>query len=196
MARVHRVEHARKAIPSAGIEVGDSYYWWAFMVGGRGGPRHVSKTYPRRSQTTQSEFYAGVYDLEDRIGELDASIDAGAYESGDDLKSELEDIVSEIRQLGEEQGEKFDNMPEGLQQSDIGQMLEERRDACESWADAIESIEVEEVDEAAVIDELKADRLDGEGAPTQDEIDEAIADKLREHIQAAIDEAQSASVPS
>jgi len=192
MAKVHFVKKARKAIPSAGVAVGDSYYWWKFMVGGRGGPKRVSKTPPTRSQTTQSEFYSAVYDLEDRISAL--SVDQ--FESGDDLKSELEDIASEIRQLGDDQGDKYDNMPEGLQQGDVGQMLEERRDACEAWADEIENVDVEDVDEAAVIADLKAEKSEDDGPPTQDEIDEAIAEAVQEKLQAAIDEAQSADVPS
>lgn len=193
MARVHFVEKARKAIPSAGIEVGDSYYWWKFMVGGRGGAKRVSKTQPTRSQTTQSDFYSAVYDLEDRISDLQIE----DYATPDDLKSELDDIASEIRQLGEEQDEKFNNMPEGLQQGDTGQLLEERRDACEAWADELEAIDVEEVDEVAVANTLRAEAQVGEvEAPTDEEIADAVTDAMQEAIQSAIDEAQSASSPS
>ena len=61
MPRLHFVKHARKAIPSIKVEKGDSYYWWKFPYR----PRTVSKTRPRRSQLTQSEFYAAMWDHED-----------------------------------------------------------------------------------------------------------------------------------
>ena len=47
-------------------------------------------------------------------------------------------VAEALRELGSEQQEKYDNMPEGLQQGDTGQMLEERASNCESWADEIE----------------------------------------------------------
>jgi len=192
MAKVHEVKHARKAIPSAGIKVGDPYFWWKFMVGGRGGAKRVSKTYPRRSQTTQSEFYAAVYDLEDRLADMKAE----NYETTDDLKSDLEDIASEARALGEEQGEKFDNMPEGLRQGDTGQLLEERRDACEAWADELDAIEVEEVDEDAVATDLRTKAKDaGADAPTDEEIAGAVKEAIRDAVDAAISEAQQTSSP-
>jgi DNA repair ATPase RecN len=67
------------------------------------------------------------------IGEIEASLDAA--EDVDGVRSVLE----EIRTLGEEQQEKLENMPEGLQQGDTGQLLQERADNCESWAGEIES---------------------------------------------------------
>ncbi len=52
MARAHFVKKARKDNPAAGIKAGDSYYWWKFRRGGK----HYSKTAPRPSQLTQSEY--------------------------------------------------------------------------------------------------------------------------------------------
>lgn len=194
MAKVHHVKHARKAIRSEGIKVGDEYYWWKF----RYGAKRVSKTYPKRQQLTQSDFLSQVYDLEDRINEL--SIDA--YASAEPLKSDLDEIAADIRALGEEQDEKLQNMPEGLQQGATGELLQERYDACEAWADEIESIEIEEPDAEAIVDELREAeaKKDASERLSEEAIDEAAesqaADDLREALQAAIDEAQSAEVPS
>jgi hypothetical protein len=56
-----------------------------------------------------------------------------------DLSSELTDIAGDIRTLGEECQEKHDNMPEGLQQGDTGQLLETRAQECEGKAEELES---------------------------------------------------------
>ena len=131
MARAHHVKKARKAIKGTDIKKGDSYYWWKFRRGGK----HFSKTPPRRSQLTRSEFYAAIYDIEDEIAGLTAD---------ETLSSVVEDIASRLRELGEECQSKFDNMPEGLQQGDTGQLLEERVSACESMADEFESLDFDD----------------------------------------------------
>lgn len=136
MPRVHKVKKARKAYPEDGIAKGDSYYWWKFRYGGK----RRSKTYPRRSQLTQSAFLSAIYDIEEDLGNL-------AAEDGDDLLAQLEDLASRIRELGEEAQENRENMPQSLQDGEVGQMLEERYEVCEAWADGLESIQVDE-DEA------------------------------------------------
>lgn len=127
MARAHFVKKARKAIKGTDIKKGDSYYWWKFRFGGK----HTSKTPPRRSQLTQSAFLGALYDLEDRIG--DAKADA-------DLPDELRSIAEELRSLAEECEEKHGNMPDSLQESDTGQMLQDRAQACNDAADELDQI--------------------------------------------------------
>lgn len=131
MARAHFVKKARKAHKAGGIKKGESYYWWAFMVGGRGGPKHYSKTAPRPSQLTQSEFLGSLYALQEEIDDLDAN---------DGLGAAVEDIASRLRDLGTEQSDKKDNLPEGLQEGPTGELLQERADACEAAADDLEGI--------------------------------------------------------
>ncbi len=55
--------------------------------------------------------------------------------------------AEEIRSLGQSEREKYDNMPEGLQQGETGQTLDERANNCESWADEVEQAG-EELDNA------------------------------------------------
>lgn len=124
MARAHFVKSARKDNPVA--KKGESYWWWKPMVGGRGGAKRFSKEQPTRSQLTQSAFLSGLYDIEDG-----AMKDAQSPE-------DFRDVAQALRDLGQEEQDKYDNMPEGLQQGDTGQMLEERAQNCESWADEIE----------------------------------------------------------
>jgi len=147
MAKVHHVKKARKAIPNAGIKVGDSYYWWKLrMPGSRGGTKRISKTYPRQSQLTLSEYRSTAYSIEEEVEDAFKVIATKDDVTG--LADLLNEKAGEVRDLGSEQDDKFNNMPEGLQQGETGQLLETRRDCCESTADNLESAasEIENID--------------------------------------------------
>lgn len=132
MPRVHKVEHARKADPNNGIKVGDTYYWWKFKNRVGNGTVVKSLTPPKGSQLTRSEFASRWRSIEEQIGELPLD---------DGLHAALQEIAGELHELADEQDEKFNNMPEGLQQGDTGQLLEQRRDAANEWAEAIEALD-------------------------------------------------------
>lgn len=124
MPRVHSVKKARKAYPIYGIEPGDPYYWWKF----RYRPRIMSKTYPKRSQLTQSGFLSQLYDLEDGV-------------TSDCTSDQLESLIAGLEVLGEECQESLDNMPEHLQESSSsGMLLQERIDALEGWVADLQGI--------------------------------------------------------
>lgn len=126
MARVH-TRKARKDYPSAGIKKGDTYYTWKTRVTvGKSyiGRVHRSLTPPL---TTSSSAY------EQAMAEIDKAFDG--VEDADGLRA----VAEQIRDLGNEEREKYDNMPEGLQQGDTGQLLDERASNCETWADAVEA---------------------------------------------------------
>lgn len=140
MARAHFVKKARKDGPEgSGVKKGDSYYWWAFMVGGRGGPKRYSKTPPKASQLTQSEFLGTLGDIADEIGALPAD---------DSLEQSVADIAQRVRELGEETSSKKDNLPDSLQNGAPGEQLQERADKCESIADELENITFDVSDKA------------------------------------------------
>ena len=122
MPRVHHLK-ARKDYPDIGVTKGEMYYKWSIKLQ-RGGLVRRSKTYPRPSQLNRG--FSG------RLGDIQQDISAAS--DVDDLRS----LAETLRELGSEQQESFDNMPEGLQQGDTGQMLEERANNCETWADEIE----------------------------------------------------------
>ena len=131
MARAHHVKKARKDYLEADIKKGDSYWWWAFNFG----PKVKSKNKPRRSQLTQSWFYAAMWDIEDDFG------DATAPRSGvdfDDLMRLCNDAASNVREQGDECQEKLDNMPMSLQDSDSGCTLRDRIEQCETIASLLE----------------------------------------------------------
>lgn len=126
MSRVHK-RKAAKDYPDHGIAKGDTYYYTKMKTGPRSSRVLRSKTPFRRSQLTGSEYLGTLYDIEDDQAKLDSLDDAS-------------DIAERYRTLGEETLEKFDNMPDGLQAGDTGQMLQERADACETAADEIEDL--------------------------------------------------------
>ena len=130
MPRVHFVKRARKPIESAGIKVGDFYYWWKFRYGGK----RVSKAPPRQSQLTNSDklsrAYAAAEALEDIVVDEDSTLD--------DLREQLQQIASDIEEIAQEYRENRDNMPESLQDGDVGAQMEENAESLESWQSDIE----------------------------------------------------------
>lgn len=135
MARATFVKKARKDIPEHGIKAGESYYWWSFKRGGK----RWSKTPPKRSQLTQSNFYASIYDLEDDVI-ANATADDGLAGVRDEVTAALQDISDQCQ-------ESLDNMPEGLQQGSTGEWLQERIDAMDSAISEFDSLELEEPDD-------------------------------------------------
>lgn len=190
MPRVHFVKRARK--PNSVVTQEDidraksgeapgaaSYYYWEFRYGGT----VRSKTSPRQSQLTQSDFLSQAYGFAERIEDLDRSM------SISDLESEVTMLAEEIRALGEEQSEKRDNMPEQLQDAPSGEMLQERYDGCEEWATNLESVDFsideEEPDREALLAEAK-EEVKEEGL--EDEDIETLLEEKVEAKQEEIDE--------
>lgn len=159
MARLNVVKKSRKAYKEFGIKKGDTYYWWKFRFGGV----HKSKTQPKRSQLTQSDFLGQVYDLEDEMTEA-SEIDQGT----------IDNWVSTLETLRDECQDKLDNMPEQLQEnSSSGQLLQERIDQLEDWISNLENVDCE-IDEEAIKSDAEADMNEG------DDLDDLIEEKTQE----------------
>src|SRR5687768_5532152 len=134
MPRVTIVKAARKAQGTCGkcsakISVGDGYRWWKFRYGGRRVRCVKPECAPRAGDLTQSAFYSQLYDIQDSF---QAAVD---NQSADDLRA----AADELRSLGEECSSYRDNMPDSLQDSETGELLQTRADECESRASDIES---------------------------------------------------------
>ena len=129
MARATFVQKARKDIPDAGIKAGESYYWWKFRFGGK----RYSKVAPKRSQLTQSSFYATIYDIEDEV--------IGKAEANDGLESVRDDVVSQLEDLKSECESNLENIPENLKEGSSGQLLHERIDALDNAIQEFEGLE-------------------------------------------------------
>jgi hypothetical protein len=127
MPRVNYVKKARKDNPA--VKAGEPYYWWKF----RFGPKRYSKTRPARSQLTQSEFLATVWDLQDEF-----------VVSSDNIEGDIEDLVSTLEELRDQCQDSLDNMPESLQEtSDAGALLQERIENLDSAIDDLQAIDPE-----------------------------------------------------
>jgi hypothetical protein len=135
MPKVTFVKSARKANPVA--EVGQSYYWWKFRFGGK----RYSKKMPRPSQLTQSEYLSTLRSLIEQVEDHNV----GDPEAFEELRDE---IVSAVTDLREQAQDSLDNMPESLQASPTGELLQERIDALESAESDIENLEVDDIDES------------------------------------------------
>lgn len=86
----------------------------------------------------KSEFQKSVGVLQDQQNEIVAGIRVGVLLEPSAIAAAISDLCSDIQQLGEEQREKKSNMPDSLQESDTGQLLEERADLCDETAEALE----------------------------------------------------------
>jgi len=191
MPRVHVVKSARKPQPHAGIEVGDSYYWWKFRFGGK----HVSKTRPSRSQLTQSDFFSQMYAIEDDTIQN--------IETAEDIRN----VIDELETLRDETQEKFDNMPDSLQYGSTGELLESRVEGCEEMINELDNCAMELEDKEGEMHELTRPEEPGE-EPDDDDSDEWSAwerateefeeyerekDELESDLQSIVDEARNVS---
>lgn len=134
MARLHFVKKARKTIRGAGIKKGESYYWWKFRHGGK----RVSKTKPRRSALTQSEFYGVMYDAEDDVA---AAIEA--FQGGGDV-ADLACAINEAASSVSEQADECDDKASNLESAFPNgcpslELLQNRAEQARSISDELES---------------------------------------------------------
>jgi hypothetical protein len=171
MAKVHH-RRANKDYPQAGIAKGEMYYFAQIKTGPRSSKTIRQKDPIKPGQLTSSDYLSRLYDLQEQLADITDPHDAA-------------DIIDALRELGQEQREKFDNMPEGLQQGDTGQMLEERADTCEGAADEIETLMEgwdEEAVRAEIVEEAKAESELGEDQIelTEEEIEANIQERREE----------------
>lgn len=156
-----RVHHVKKALKDNRVcKKGEEYFWWVNKTGLRSSVKRMSKTRPKPSQLTTSEFLSEYYSVQEDMQEAQP-------QSVEDLQSLRDEWAERIREIGEGCRERFENMPEGLQQGDTGQLLEQRADGMESWANDLEGIDLD-FDEDEV----------GEGEKKETALDEFLAEKL------------------
>lgn len=134
MARVHHVKKARKAHKNAGIKKGQEYWWIQFRIGRGSIKRYFTKP-PRPSQRTNSEYLSTLYGIQE-------AMEDAKPQTLEDLKSDLESWIGDLESLRDETQDKFDNMPDGLQQGDTGQLLEQRVSNLEDYISELQNIDI------------------------------------------------------
>jgi YesN/AraC family two-component response regulator len=183
MARLNFVKAARKDVPNTDIKKGESYYWWKFRFGGK----HCSKTQPKGSALINSPFLSQVAAMSEGVAEWKPC-------DADDLRGMIEELSSEIESLRDEQQEKLDNMPEGLQQGSSGEILQSRIDGLEEWSSNLECIDIEEpegdVEVGEDLEREKGETAEAFAKRKEDAIEEDRLEKCEEALQNALQEAQ------
>ncbi len=144
MARAIFVKKARKDNPV--VKAGESYYWWKFKFGGK----HYSKERPRASQLTQSDFLSQVYEIGEEIEDLNTE----EIKTVENLQDIRDDLSSRLNDLASEQYDNQSNMPESLQYSSTGELLESRAEACEEMANELDNIEIMEGHSDSIVEDL------------------------------------------
>jgi hypothetical protein len=183
-ARVHEVKKSRVAYP--GIPLGSHYYWWKFAY--REAIRSLTR--PKPSQLTQSAFISEALSIQEDMDEL------GTGDIRDGIS--LSDYADRIRELGEQASDSLGNMPDALQQSPTGELLQNRADNCEQWASDLESVDMD-IDEdgirADAEEEAKQDERweNADGADNNELIDEIIDSKTDERAEEILEEISSAN---
>lgn len=128
------------------IVKGEEYYQWAIKQqrGGIVRRQHVKHGSPRPSQLTVSQLsqvYAAIEGAQD---------DVSSAEDASAIRDALEGCKGEMESIRDEFQSNLDNMPEGLQQGDTGQLIQERVEALEEFDNELDSAigEIEDFDDA------------------------------------------------
>lgn len=133
MPRVHHVKKARKDQGRCyrcghEIKAGESYYWWANRIGRMSSKKkNCSQHRPKPSETTGSAFYSQLFALQEGCPNP-------TKEDADNLIADLQDLMDECQN-------SLDSMPESLQYSPTGELLQERIDALDNAINEMESAE-------------------------------------------------------
>ncbi len=159
---------ARKDYPNQGIKKGDTYYYTSLKTHGGGIVKRSLKPF-KPSQLTNSPYKSGYLAAQE------------SWEDGDKNGEAMRSVAEALREIGSECQDNFDNMPEGLQQGDTGQMLENRASECEGKADDLDGL----------ADELEALEDPGEYDDTNHDPDDSADVEAFDDWQAAVDEKQS-----
>lgn len=164
---------ARKDYPSAGIKKGDEYYYTKLKLQ-RGGMVKRSLTPFKPSQLTNSPFKSGFLAAQE------------GWEASDKSGAAAEEAAEAIREVGNEAQNGFDAMPEGLQQGETGQQLENRASECERIADEImEHVDALNEDEPDEFD--PSDYAEETSAMDPEDVGEFLSEKEQDCEQAKVD---------
>ena len=147
---------------------GETYYTWEFRFGGS----HRSRTYPKQSQLTQSNYLSQAYSLQEEVE------DEVCPDNCEELQSLIDEWVGTLEGIRDECQDSFDNMPEGLQQGDTGQLLEARVNACDEAISNLQGVDTS---------------YDGEGEDSEEGSEEMqeYEEGLKEFLDEAFEEART-----
>lgn len=173
------------------IAKGESYWWWQFQ----NSPKRYSKQEPRQSELTQSAYLSSLYQIMEEIEDFSPN-------SAEEVQSFKDDIISSLEELRDTTQDSLDNMPESLQYSPTGELLQERIDSLESAISEFESLDLDfdekedsEIKEIIAEEEgIDTDDDDWEDEITSDQVDEKRQELEEDWVSEKLDEIQSISI--
>jgi hypothetical protein len=137
-----------------------------------------------------------MYDLEDELKFSECR-------TIDELVAMRDDVVRDLREFGEEQQAKYDNMPDALQGAETGQLLEARAQACSDIADALDEVDLDDYEEPsdeelseAVFEDYYPNGRDSEDFDEEDfneQVENLRSDKYDEWLEEKSGELESVS---
>ena len=103
----------------------------------------------------------------------------------------VDNIISDLQNLADDLEGRLDNMPEGLQEGDIGQLLQERIDTLESVISDLECIDIDSMkdDISSVFAEEHLTDEEREDEPSWDDIIVMKGDEAEKAMSEMLDEA-------
>lgn len=137
------------------IKKGEPYLWWAFFRRGKNVRCKKPECAPKASDLTASEFWQNVYGLQEQGFNADTFAD---------LKSEVEDAVSQLNEWADDIESRKDNMPQGLQDGPTGEQLSQRAEALRDAANNLEQVEIPDDPKWEYIEKAKQFRVERDGA--------------------------------
>lgn len=170
MPRVKQVV-AAKDYPKFGIVKGQKHYHWKRKTGPRTSQEYRQVEPPRIEQMTSSAYKIAMHHIEEARSKITSH-------------EEMDDLIAMITELAEEQRGKFENMPEGLQQGDTGQTLEQQAETLESAVSELETIKDEW---ETAYGEWETAKQEYDDAMVEYEAEQAAYDALTDEEQAEAD---------
>ena len=161
MGKVDFVKAARKqwTCQKCGkpIEIGTSYYRGEVNFG----PTFIRCTDCKLEawEVTSSEYQRAIGRIQAKWLEEFPLTEEGI----ESIKSELESIQDEVQ-------ERFDNIPEGLQEGTSGQLLMDRIDGLTYAIDALDLIDIDDLKEYSVSDAFDTNEIEVEEYPDYDDV--------------------------
>lgn len=154
------------------IAKGESYYWWQF----KNSSKQFSKTRPKPSQLTQSNYLSTLYGIQESLEDVSASTPDELVEAVDDIKTQLEELRDTTQ-------DSLDNMPDSLQSSPTGELLQERVDSLDNAISEVEGIDTDydEPDDDEIREQL-ADDVDYTPTDEEEENDDFDIDEKKKEL--------------
>ena len=112
------------------INQGESYYWWTLPYS----RKRYSKTRPKDSELTSSEYFSQVYEFAERVEEM-------IVESPEELKEFVEELKMDVESLKADTESNLERIPENLQYGPTAVKLEERIDSLDEAIDKLDDID-------------------------------------------------------